>query len=137
MRARTLFLPQVAREVDRMIRLVEDLLELARSEPAACPCAANFRPHRPVAASVVNTFAAIASCRHQLDRAQKCRDAAASTHASALNLVDNALRHAAGRRSTVEVPWSEGGHAGRFVVSDTGSLRSLRRTCSRLTPRRR
>ncbi len=54
--ARRLFLPQVAREVERMIRLVEDLLDLARSESG------NVKLHREifdltdVATAVVNTL---------------------------------------------------------------------------------
>ncbi len=54
--ARTLFLPQVAREVDRMIRLVEDLLELARSESGNLLLRREIFDLTDVATSVVNTF---------------------------------------------------------------------------------
>ncbi len=39
--ARALFLPQIADELERMIRLVEDLLELARSESGTSGCGAS------------------------------------------------------------------------------------------------
>ena len=55
--ARTLFLPQIAGEVDRMIRLVEDLLELARSEAGTLPLRREIFDLTDVATSVVNTFA--------------------------------------------------------------------------------
>ncbi len=122
--ARTLFLPQIAREVDRMIRLVEDLLELARSESG------NVVLHRErfdltdIATAVVNTFAQrslaggveleleapeevfVEADRHRLTQV-------------GVNLVDNALRHTPpGGMVTVEVVREN--DAAVLRVRDTG-----------------
>jgi two-component system phosphate regulon sensor histidine kinase PhoR len=122
--ARTLFLPQVAREVERMIRLVEDLLELARTESG------NVQLHREVfdltdvATSVVNTFAQrsiAAGVELDLDAPEEVFVDADRNRLTqvALNLLDNALRHTpAGGMVTVEIA-GEGSDA--FLrVRDTG-----------------
>jgi two-component system phosphate regulon sensor histidine kinase PhoR len=107
--ARTLFLPQVAREVDRMIRLVEDLLDLARSESG------NVKLHREVfdltdvATSAVNTFSQrslAAGIELDLDAPEEVYVDADRNRLTqvALNLLDNAFRHTpAGGRVAVEV----------------------------------
>src|SRR5581483_12323536 len=55
--ARALFLPQVAGELERMIRLVEDLLELARSESGTIRLRRERFDLGEVAAATINTLA--------------------------------------------------------------------------------
>ena len=122
--ARTLFLPQVAREVDRMIRLVEDLLELARSESGSLLLRREVFDLTDVATSVVNTFAqrsSAAGIELDLDAPEEVFVDADRNRLTqvALNLLDNALRHTpAGGTVTVEVD-SEGRNA-LLRVRDTG-----------------
>jgi two-component system phosphate regulon sensor histidine kinase PhoR len=122
--ARTLFLPQVAREVDRMIRLVEDLLELARSESGNLVLRKEPFDLTDVAAAVVNTFAQRSvSAEVELDlEAPEAVFVDADRHRLTqvgLNLVDNALRHTpAGGTVTVEVVRENGNAVLR--VRDTG-----------------
>jgi two-component system, OmpR family, phosphate regulon sensor histidine kinase PhoR len=122
--ARTLFLPQVAREVDRMIRLVEDLLELARSESGNVELRREVFDLTDVATSVVNTFAQrsiAAGVELDLDAPEEIFVDADRNRLTqvALNLLDNALRHTpAGGLVTVEVA-SEGRNA-LLRVRDTG-----------------
>lgn len=96
--ARTLFLPQVAREVDRMIRLVEDLLELARSESGSLLLRREIFDLTDVATAVVNTFAqrSIAvGIELNLEAPEEVFVEADRNRLTqvALNLLDNALRH--------------------------------------------
>ena len=96
--ARTLFLPQVAREVDRMIRLVEDLLELARSESGSLLLRREIFDLTDVATSVVNTFAqrsVAAGIELDLEAPEEVFVEADRNRLTqvALNLLDNALRH--------------------------------------------
>jgi len=93
-----MFLPKVLHEVDRMVQLVEDLLELARSESGRLPLRLEILSLGDVAASVIETFA---------QRAQSlgitlsiARDDGADVVADhdritqiLVNLIDNALRH--------------------------------------------
>jgi two-component system phosphate regulon sensor histidine kinase PhoR len=123
--ARALFLPQVAREVDRMIRLVEDLLELARSESGSVKLKREIFDLTDVATSVVNTFAQRASALG-VDLVLEAPEEAyvdADPHRLtqvALNLLDNALRHTpSGGTVTVEVAVDA---ANAYLrVRDTGS----------------
>ena len=55
--ARAIFLPQVAHELQRMIRIVEDLLELARSESGVVPLRREGFDLGDLAAEAVNSFA--------------------------------------------------------------------------------
>ena len=104
--ARALFLPQVQNEVERMIRLVEDLLELARSESAIVPLRRERFDLRDVATSTVNTFARRAA---GLDIVlQLAAPQAVVVNADrgelaqvVVNLVDNALRHTPGGGAVV------------------------------------
>lgn len=93
-----MFLPKVLHEVDRMVQLVEDLLELARSESGRLPLRLEILSLGDVAAWVIETFA---------QRAQSlgitlsiARDDGAEIVADhdritqiLVNLIDNALRH--------------------------------------------
>jgi two-component system phosphate regulon sensor histidine kinase PhoR len=122
--ARTLFLPQIAREVERMIRLVEDLLELARSESGNVQLRREIFDLTDVATSVVNTFAqrsVAAGVELDLDAPEEVFVDADRNRLTqvALNLVDNALRHTpSGGTVTVEIA-SEGQNA-LLRVRDTG-----------------
>jgi two-component system, OmpR family, phosphate regulon sensor histidine kinase PhoR len=123
--ARALFLPQIAAEVERMIRLVVDLLELARSESGAiAPRRARF-DLTDVAMSTVNSFAqradamgvsldveAPVAVEVEADREQLIQ--------VTVNLVDNALRHTpAGGSVVVEVRRED--DAALLAVRDTGA----------------
>ena len=96
--ARTLFLPQIGDEVERMIRLVEDLLELARSESGTIPMRRERFDLGDVAAATVNTFAQRAGALgieldlEAPDAVDVDADRGRLTQV-AVNLVDNALRH--------------------------------------------
>jgi two-component system phosphate regulon sensor histidine kinase PhoR len=96
--ARALFLPQVQGEVERMIRLVEDLLELARSESGSVPLHRERFDLREVARATVNSFARRArdlGITLELDAPRRVDVEAdrGGLMQVAVNLVDNALRH--------------------------------------------
>jgi two-component system phosphate regulon sensor histidine kinase PhoR len=122
--ARALFLPQIAGEVERMIRLVVDLLELARSEAGAIAPRRTRFDLTDVATSTVNSFA------QRADELGVSLDVEAPDAVSVdadreqliqvtVNLVDNALRHtAAGGSVVVEVRGEQ--DAAVLAVRDTG-----------------
>ena len=123
--ARTLFLPQVGDEVERMIRLVEDLLELARSESGTIPMRRERLDLGDVAAATVHTFAQRAGALGivlGLD-AQTAVEVDADRGRLtqvAVNLVDNALRHTpSGGSVVVEVACD--GRDAVLRVRDTGA----------------
>ena len=122
--ARTLFLPQIAGEIERMIRLVEDLLELAQSESGAMVLHTEAFDLSDVAAAVINTFAGRSSAlgvELDLEAPEPVFVDADRNRLTqvGLNLVDNALRHTpAGGTVTVKVA-REGADA-LLIVSDTG-----------------
>ena len=107
--ARRLFLPQVQNEVERMIRIVEDLLELARSESGSVPLHRERFDLRDV---VRATIGAVERRAHDLGVALVL-DAPEAVEVDAdrggliqvaTNLVDNALRHTpSGGRVGVEI----------------------------------
>jgi two-component system, OmpR family, phosphate regulon sensor histidine kinase PhoR len=123
--ARALFLPQVQNEVERMIRLVEDLLELARSESGTFPLRRERFSLGEIAASTVHSFAQrarAAGVELRVDASEPPEvdaDRGRLTQV-AVNLVDNALRHTpSGCSVTVEVR-REGADA-LLRVRDTGA----------------
>jgi two-component system phosphate regulon sensor histidine kinase PhoR len=122
--ARALFLPQIQTEVERMIRLVEDLLELARSESGTVPLRRERFDLSDVATSAVNTFAQRAgSLGVELDldapeAVEVDADRGALTQV-AVNLVDNALRHTPAGGSVVVAVQRDGADA-LLCVKDTG-----------------
>ena len=122
--ARTLFLPQVAREVNRMIRLVEDLLDLARSESGNVKLNPEIFDLTEVATSAVNTFSQRsqgAGIELELEAPREVFVDADRNRLTqvALNLLDNALRHTPpGGTVTVEVT-GDGANA-YLRVRDTG-----------------
>jgi two-component system phosphate regulon sensor histidine kinase PhoR len=122
--ARTLFLPQIAGEVDRMIRLVEDLLELARSEAGTLPLRREVFDLTDVATSVVNTFAqrsVAAGIELELEAPEEVFVDADRNRLTqvALNLLDNALRHTPAE-GTVSVEVASEGRTALLRVRDTG-----------------
>lgn len=124
--ARTLFLPQIAEEVERMIRLVQDLLELAKSDTGVVPLRRESFDLTDVATSTVNTFA------HKADSlgVDLELDAPVAVPVDAdrgrliqvtVNLLDNALRHTpSGGRVRVEVLRQNGDAVLRVRDSGTG-----------------
>jgi len=122
--ARALFLPQIAHEVDRMIRLVEDLLELARSESGTLLLRKEIFDLTDVATAVVNTFAQrslAAGIELELEAPEEVfvdADRHRLTQV-ALNLVDNALRNTPAD-GTVTVEVAREGGAAVLRVRDTG-----------------
>src|ERR1700722_326711 len=122
--ARTLFLPQIAREVDRMIRLVEDLLELARSESGNLLLRREIFDLTDVATSVVNTFSQRSTTlgiELDLDAPEEVFVEADRNRLTqvALNLLDNALRHTP-TAGTVTVEIASEGKNALLRVRDTG-----------------
>ncbi|MFN2460505.1 MAG: sensor histidine kinase [Candidatus Velthaea sp.] len=123
--ARALFLPRVVREVDRMVQLIEDLLELARSESGRMTLRRRTFDLADVGGAVVNTFAQRASgagIALTLDAPEEARVDADRDRLLqvAMNLVDNALRHTPeGGAVTVEVAREP--HAAVLRVRDTGA----------------
>jgi len=122
--ARTLFLPQIGAEVERMIRLVEDLLELARSESGTVTLRRDRFDLGDVAASMVNTFAQradAAGVELELEAPDEVEvDADRGRLAQVvINLLDNALRHTPAGGSVVVTVLAEGRDA-VLSVRDTG-----------------
>ena len=123
--ARKMFLPQVQNEVERMIRLVEDLLELARSESGTVPLRRERFDLGELAAAAVQTFGK----RADAAGVNLAVDAPSAVETDAdrgnltqvvVNLVDNALRHTpAGGTVTIEV--SRDGPDAVLRVRDTGT----------------
>ena len=123
--ARTLFLPQIAHEIERMIRLVEDLLELARSESGNVTLRREPFDLTEVAAAAVNSFAGRSvelGVELDLDAPEPVfvdADRNRLTQVT-LNLVDNALRHTPGG-GTVTIEIARDGGTALLRVRDTGS----------------
>jgi two-component system phosphate regulon sensor histidine kinase PhoR len=118
-----LFLPQVKREVDRMVHLVEDLLDLARSEWGRLRLRREDVDLASVAANIMKTFeprAAQLGVTLVSDGGAARVDGDPDRLAQVLvNLIDNALRHTpAGGSVTISVERHEG--AASLCVRDTG-----------------
>jgi two-component system phosphate regulon sensor histidine kinase PhoR len=118
-----LFLPRVKNEVDRMVQLVEDLLDLARSEWGRLRLRREDVDLASVAGNIMKTFeprAAQLGVKLRLEGANARIDGDPDRLAQVLvNLIDNALRHTpSGGSVTISVRQSEG--AALLVVRDTG-----------------
>jgi signal transduction histidine kinase len=118
-----LFLPRVKREVDRMVALVEDLLDLARSEWGRLRLRREDVDLASVAGNIMKTFeprAAQLGVKLSLEGRTARIDGDPDRLAQVLvNLIDNALRHTpAGGSVTISVGQSDG--AATLVVGDTG-----------------
>ncbi len=121
--ALALFLPQVKREVDRMIQLVEDLLDIARSEAGRLRLRTEQLDLAAVAANILKTFeprAGQLGVKLLLDaHAARVEGDADRLAQVIVNLVDNALRHtSSGGTVTVEVNRID--DAATLTVRDTG-----------------
>ncbi len=134
--ARALFLPRIGAEVERMIRLVEDLLELARSETGTVPLRREHFDLVDVVRSTVNAFAQRATAlgvELQLDAPRPVAVAADRGRLTqvVVNLLDNALRHTPpGGRVTVELVHDD--DAAVLRVRDTGIGHPVRRPAAHL-----
>lgn len=122
--ALNMFLPRVKHEVDRMVNLVEDLLDLARAEAGRLRLRREVVNLASVAANILKTFEPRAE---QLNVTLTLRGGSAEIDGDpdrlaqvVVNLVDNALRHTPpGGEVTVEVGSSR--HGASLIVRDTGS----------------
>ena len=118
-----MFLPRVKQEVDRMIHLVEDLLDLARSEAGRLRLRTEELDLAAVAGNILKTFeprAAQLGVKLELDATPARLEGDADRLAQVMvNLVDNAMRHTpAGGTIAVEVRRLDG--AASLTVRDTG-----------------
>jgi len=121
--ARELFLPRIKNEVDRMVQLVEDLLDLARSEWGHLRLRREHVDLTSVAANIMKTFeprAAVLGVNMRLSGEAARIDGDPDRLAQVLvNLIDNALRHTpAGGHIDISVRESD--RATLLVVRDTG-----------------
>jgi two-component system phosphate regulon sensor histidine kinase PhoR len=118
-----MFLPQVKREVDRMVQLVEDLLDLARAESGRLRLRRENVDLSSVAANIAKTFeprAAQLGVKLALTGGVSRIDGDPDRLAQVLvNLIDNALRHTpSGGTVAIDVQPHEG--AAQLTVRDTG-----------------
>jgi two-component system phosphate regulon sensor histidine kinase PhoR len=118
-----LFLPQVKREVDRMVQLVEDLLDLARAESGRLRLRQESVDLSSVASNIAKTFEPRAARlgvtlvkRGDASRIAGDPDRLAQV---LVNLIDNALRHTPSGGS-VEIDVRSDENSARLVVRDTG-----------------
>jgi two-component system phosphate regulon sensor histidine kinase PhoR len=121
--ARALFLPRIEGEVERMVQLVEDLLDLARAEAGHMRLRTERTDLAAIAAATVETFEQRAS---RLDVTLMCAGEETVVDGDpnrlaqvVVNLVDNALRHTPpGGTIVVRVEPRDG--EALLVVGDTG-----------------
>jgi two-component system phosphate regulon sensor histidine kinase PhoR len=118
-----LFLPRIKQEVDRMVQLVQDLLELARAESGRLRLRREDVDLASVGTNIMRTFEPRAA---QLGVALRFEGQATRINGDPdrlaqvfVNLIDNALRHTpAGGKVVVSV--SAGGSVASLVVRDSG-----------------
>jgi len=118
-----LFLPRVKTEVDRMVQLVEDLLELTRAEAGRLRLRREHVDLASVATNILRTFEARAEqlgVQLRISGAPARIDGDPDRLAQVLvNLIDNSLRHTpAGGSVTIDIGTSDGGAT--LAVRDTG-----------------
>ncbi len=122
--AAAMFLPKVLREVDRMVQLVEDLLQLAHSESGRLALRREPLDMAAFAGSIVNMFAQRAQAldvRLELEAGEPLIVQADRNRLTQVlvNLLDNALRHTpAGGSILVTVERRDGEAV--VAVRDTG-----------------
>lgn len=122
--ARDLFLPQVHTEVERMVRLVEELLELARAESGRVVLKRQPVDLAALAGGVVHSFEARAQTlgvrlSFQGPAAARLEGDPQRLTQVAINLIDNALRHTPAG-GAVEVSVRNAPPDVLLVVHDTG-----------------
>lgn len=122
--ARSIFLPRVNEEVDRMVQLVADLLELTRAEAGQLRLRRSEVDLHAVAASTIRTFEQRAA---QLDLTLRLSGEPTRIDGDenrlaqvVVNLVDNALRHTPAH-GVVAVAVSARGAEAVLQVRDTGA----------------
>jgi signal transduction histidine kinase len=115
----------IARETQRLIQLVENVLLFSRGERSAPRLSRQAAPLAPIVADVVEGFAPLASARQvqlttTLDETVSANVDAAALRQILLNLLDNAVKYGpAGQQVTVALAL-EGNHA-RVFVDDEGT----------------
>ena len=121
--ARDLFLPQIKSEVDRMVQLVEDLLDLARAESGRLRLRRENVDLASVGNNIVKTFEPRAQqlgvnlrFSSEASRIDGDPDRLAQVF---VNLIENALRHTPAGGS-VDVSVTPHNGAASLVVRDTG-----------------
>ncbi len=119
-----MFLPRIDGEVDRMVQLVEDLLDIARAEAGHLPLRRENHDLAAVAAATVQNFEQRAEqleVRLTFSGVPTVVDGDPNRLAQVVvNLVDNALRHTpAGGTVAVGVAPRQG--EAQLVVRDTGA----------------
>jgi two-component system phosphate regulon sensor histidine kinase PhoR len=119
-----MFLPQIKREVDRMVHLVEDLLDLTRAEGGRLRLRREDVNLFSVASNILKTFEPRAEqlgVHLRLEGEAVRVDGDPDRLAQVLvNLIDNALRHTP-QGGTVTVGLSGDADISRLTVSDTGN----------------
>ncbi len=121
--ARDIFLPQIKSEVDRMVQLVEDLLELARAESGKLRLRRENVDLASVAKNIVKTFEPRAQqlgvqLRFESESARIDGDPDRLAQVL-VNLIENALRHTP-TGGTVAISVVPQNGAASIVVRDTG-----------------
>jgi signal transduction histidine kinase len=121
--ARTMFLPRIKNEVDRMVQLVEDMLDVARADSGKMPLRRESLDLSAIAAAAVHNFEQRASrAGVTLQFSGEPRPISGDAHRLTqvvVNLVDNALRHTpAGGEITVTVKRQDA--LSSLVVRDNG-----------------
>jgi two-component system phosphate regulon sensor histidine kinase PhoR len=121
--AQNLFLPRIKREVDRMVQLVEDLLDIARSEWGRLRLRREDVDLESVATNILRTFEPRAqqlgvTLRFEGETARIDGDPDRLAQVL-VNLIDNALRHTPAGGS-VHIFVRRGEFGARLVVRDTG-----------------
>ncbi|MBD5606371.1 MAG: PAS domain-containing protein [Candidatus Eremiobacteraeota bacterium] len=118
-----IFLPRIKREVDRMVQLVEDLLELARAESGQLRLRRELVDLASVGTTILRTFEPRAA---QLGVALRFEGEEVRINGDAdrlaqifVNLIDNALRHTPSGGEVVARVLSHDGSA-TLVVRDSG-----------------
>ena len=121
--ARRLFLPRIKSEVDRMVQLVEDLLELARAESGRLRLRRENVDLTSVANNIVKTFEPRAlqlGVKLRLDGTAARIDGDPDRLAQVfVNLIENALRHTP-QGGSVDVSIRPRDGAASLVIRDTG-----------------
>jgi two-component system phosphate regulon sensor histidine kinase PhoR len=121
--AQQLFLPRIKREVDRMVQLVEDLLDIARSEWGRLRLRREDVDLESVATNILRTFEPRAqqlgvNLRFEGEAARIDGDPDRLAQVL-VNLIDNALRHTPAGGS-VEISVQRRDFGATLVVRDTG-----------------